>query len=168
MIILIEGPDGSGKSTLARKLADHFKAPMHHSARPLTGVQLRENMDYICELDARHDLVVIDRAGWVSEFIYSRAMFRDQMLSTYELLHYHNRAQIVIYCTADDYNIVEGKEHKPPEYMERLRESHDRVVSEYENFFSYPRRFTLLRYNYQSDDFSSFLKELNECVDLLR
>jgi hypothetical protein len=169
MIILLEGPDGAGKSTLAEKLSKRFDALVHHSSRPLNSEQLRRNMNTICDMDdSIGEIIIVDRAGWISEFVYSRAMFREQMLSTKELLSYHNRIQIVIYCTAEDYNIVEGKEHKPPEYMKRLYESHSRIVDEYEVFFSFPRRFPILRYNYQIDDYSDLVMEIEKCVDSLR
>lgn len=166
MIILIEGPDGAGKSTLAKALADHFKAPLHHSGRPLTGQMLRDNMQHIIELSSHHDILIVDRAPWVSEFIYSKAMKRYQMLSNEELISYHQVPQVVVYCTADEYNITVGKEHKPQEYMDRLYESHERIVNEYDLFFKSSLSFPFLRYNYNSTPLKALIRKIEQCVDL--
>lgn len=122
-LIILEGPDGAGKSTLITKLASDFGYQIYRSGGPkdadnmkrvvkeMTSLALDKTTTYLC-----------DRAPWVSELIYSKALGRQPVMPFEFFAPCFDLPQRVIYCNLNDSVSMltnmsrEYKAHKPAEH----------------------------------------------------
>lgn len=168
MIVVIEGPDGAGKSTLAERLKVELayfrgQVKVHHSGRPANSEEVLTNCNYNSDLAYKYPITIVDRTPWISDLVYNDALGREDRLPRQLLEAYHRVPQIVVYCHLGpfgDYKILEGKGHKPSEYLAEVREKHAKIVLAYEEFFDVPRSFIVIEYNRLVDSYSALLSQI--------
>lgn len=122
-LIVIEGPDGAGKTTLIKKIAKDFKLPVYTSGGPKdieTMLNILREMAVLA-FDTSQ-VYLCDRAPWISERVYSKALSRKIVLPESVFLHCLNLPQRIIYCALADSETMlanmsrEFKAHKPAEH----------------------------------------------------
>lgn len=139
-LIVIEGPDGAGKSTLIEKLAKDFGYTVYRSGGPKdaeTMVKVLREMAVLA-FD-KTTTYICDRAPWVSELIYSKALGRATVLPADAFLMCYSFPQRIIYCSLEDSETMlknmsrEFKAHKPAEHTAGVIQSHENICRLYDN-----------------------------------
>jgi hypothetical protein len=146
MAIILEGADGCGKSTLSAIIAEYFDIEVYHPGRPQTGTEM---YDAIYMIKSREGNTVIDRVPWISDVVYNIALNRPHKIPVETMNTFIDSTDIVIWCnpSIDELNIVDGKSHKPVDYLNQVKESSKRIRDEYFALFkSYPYDFFVYDY----------------------
>ena len=166
-IIVLEGPDGSGKSTLGKQLTKSLEAEYRHSGRPVSKQEIENLISDLEFLSWSKKLYIIDRAPWISEFIYSNVMNQKLLTTPQRLMEAWTYPQQIIYCCPTGINessvSLEKKEHKPPEYLGLVIGRHKRIVQRYEDFFDNQKQLKMIRYNWKNETLEELIEKL--CVD---
>lgn len=164
MIIILEGPDGSGKSTLAKQLETTLDGIYHHSGRPTSKDDMQKILIEVESLAGSRDLYIVDRTPWISEFIYSKAFDNPMLADPEELMNYWELPQLIVYCTPTGISHIdvsdEEKEHKPKDYLERVKKKHETIVDLYDQFFENNRDLKVTRYNWKRESIKDLLVKL--------
>lgn len=176
--IILEGPDGSGKSTLGQRLAADLGYEYIH-----TGGGQKDTMGLICDMDYRSRMlreagakgegIVFDRISHISDAIYKIALGGKPLANQvrcWRYLHQDSGPIAIVYVRRlDDEGMLNSiletkKAHKPPEYLEKVKENHPKIVELYDD--AMPRIAKLLPvyncYDWENtsyDHLMSFLKQ---------
>lgn len=159
MPLVLEGPDGAGKTTLGNRLAMEGLSLFHSGGPPVDAVDLRERCLFV---EAHRYDHVFDRIPHISERVYRRALDEVNVVPPHELearLADTFEGQLVaVYCRPSLDRIMQApvvvREHKPPEYAEKVRSRRLRIVQEYDRLLAeYSARglIRLVYYDYEAD-----------------
>lgn len=169
--IIVEGPDGAGKSHLVRDLAYVFHREAQHtggSARTMGELEERLHRVEV----APGGRFIFDRCPHISDGIYKRALGLPLILPprdlAFRLLVETRPAPILIYCRRDDPKSMKDsisrvqKDHKPPEYTEKVLQSFDKVLKGYDEWFGRlpPRGY--LTYDWATDTLSDLVSRITQ------
>ena len=163
-IIVLEGPDGSGKSTLGKQLEKLLKGQYRHSGRPTSKQEIENLISDLETLAYSKNVYIIDRAPWVSEFIYSKVMNNALLTTPERLIEGWGYPQQIVYCCPTGINeasvSLEHKKHKPEKYLGLVIGRHKRIVQAYEDFFDHQPQLNPIRYNWKNESIEELEKKL--------
>lgn len=152
-LVIVEGPDGAGKSTLAEKLSYDLSIPFVHTGG--AAKDLAELMARMEKVQETPGPAIIDRCPHISDAIYKRAMgqplFMNPLVAWKDLM---TVGPMIIYCRLQDpaemlTAIVETKkDHKPPEYLERVRQEYPEILHGYDFTMDRLKRMGLWVFDY--------------------
>ena len=138
MIIVFEGPDGAGKSTLIDQLSRELGLKVFRSGGPKDCELMNETITKLAVLSMDKETILCDRAPWISERIYSKALNRYPVVSRKVLENALNIPQKIVFCYSGSSEdmlpqmSLEFKAHKPKEHLEAVKNNHKRICEEYQ------------------------------------
>lgn len=167
MSIIIEGPDNSGKTNLGERLAKDLKIHYVHSIKPNSFADHNEIVEHAIN-QIKPGLRVQDRCYAISEYVYSRALSRGQVLSDMDyqkiLLELYFSRSILIYCRPDDLVILDNSRPQMKGVEDNFRE----IISEYDNLLSEVKRFghiKVIDYDWTKGKYESLLATCQSYMD---
>ena len=165
-LLIIEGPDGAGKSTLVNKLSKDLKLPIYSSGGPKEITEMKEVLAEMKTLAlVTNKIFICDRAPWISEIIYSKALGRESIVTDEVFNHWLKTPQKIIYCTLGDSELMlqnmsrENKPHKPLKHTLAVIESHKKICEEYEDLMAKieSKNIELFEYDWQNSSYHELL-----------
>lgn len=159
MRLIIEGPDGSGKSTLAKELSHRLGInKILHAGGPKEIHLLDDLLDEYNKGD-----VILDRAPWLSEFVYPKLFDRKPYMSLDDFeTKYWTVPQTVIVCIGKGNVDTSFKTHKPKEHLERVIAQREKTYKLYEELItkintSTISKIKLVVYNFNNESIDDLL-----------
>ena len=162
MRLIIEGPDGSGKSTLAKELASILGInKILHAGGPKE-IHLLDNL--LAEYNKGD--VILDRAHWLSEFVYPKLFDRKPYMSLDDFeTKYWTVPQTVIVCMGKGSIDTSFKAHKPKEHLEHVIAQREKTYKLYEELItkintSSISKIKLIVYNFNIECIDDLINKL--------
>lgn len=162
MRLIVEGPDGSGKSTLAKELSSRLGInKILHAGGP-------KEIHLLDDLLAEYNKgdVILDRAPWLSEFVYPKLFDRKPYMSLEDFeTKYWSVPQNVIVCTGKGDIDTSFKAHKSKEHLENVIAQREMTYRLYEELItkinnSTISKINLIIYNFNNESFHNLIDKL--------
>ena len=138
-LIILEGPDGAGKSTLITRLVKDHGYAVYRSGGPKDEENMLRVVKEMAVLALDPTTVYLcDRAPWISELIYSKALGRDPVMPMEFFNPFFSLPQRIIYCNLNDSVSMlsnmsrEFKAHKPAEHTALVVKNYQQVCDLYD------------------------------------
>jgi thymidylate kinase len=162
MRLIVEGPDGSGKSTLAKELSSRLGInKILHAGGP-------KEIHLLDDLLAEYNKgdVILDRAPWLSEFVYPKLFDRKSYMSLDDFeTKYWSVPQNVIVCIGKGDIDTSFKAHKSKEHLEHVIAQREKTYKLYEELItkinnSTISKINLIIYNFNNDSIDDLIDKL--------